>query len=224
MGYNPENVIDEVETRTVEEINQETKDKFNSLKKKYFPETATGDNKTKPKYSQKETDELFKKLSAESKKFKKLDAHQMDFSKPLEQTEVESGTMEFEVPCHVCGRNGVNRMCTCTIPYFKEIIIMAFTCNACGARSTDVKVGGGFSDKAKKYTFNVETEEDINRDLFKSETAAVLIPEIGLEVVSGSLGGIYSTVEGLVEKMLDTLKDDNPFVGDSSDIQKTSKF
>lgn len=148
----------------------------------------------------------------------------MDFTKPLDQTEVESGTMEFEVPCHVCGRNGVNRMCTCTIPYFKEIIIMAFTCNACGARSTDVKVGGGFSEKAKKYTLQVETVDDINRDLFKSETAAIFIPEVGLEVVSGSLGGIYSTVEGLIEKMLDTLKDDNPFVGDSSDIQKTNKF
>jgi len=82
---------------------------------------------------------------------------------------------------------------------------MAFTCNACGARSTDVKVGGGFSEKAKKYTLKVETEDDISRDLFKSETAAILIPELGVEVVSGSLGGVYSTVEGLIEKMLESL-------------------
>lgn len=51
MGYNPENVIEEIETRTVEEINEETKEKFSALRKKYFPETTDGEQKKKPKYS-----------------------------------------------------------------------------------------------------------------------------------------------------------------------------
>lgn len=148
----------------------------------------------------------------------------MDFTKPLEQNEVDDQILEFECDCHVCGNVGKNRMCTCTIPYFKEIIIMAFTCSYCGARSTDVKVGGGIPDKASKYTITVESDAEINRDLFKSESAAIMIPEIGVEVVSGSLGGVYSTVEGLLEKMLSTLKGENPFVGDSADLSETSKF
>lgn len=78
---------------------------------------------------------------------------------------------------------------------------MAFTCDACGARSTDVKVGGGIPDKATKYEVRVEKPEDMNRDIFKSESAEIEIPEIGCTVVSGSLGGVYSTIEGLIEKV-----------------------
>lgn len=115
-------------------------------------------------------------------------------------------------------------MCTCEIPFFKEIIVMSFTCEFCGARSTEVKTGGGISEKGKKITYKVECEEDMNRDIFKSETAEIIIPELGLTIVSGSLGGVYSTVEGLFVKMLETLRDQNPFMGDSSDTEYTNKF
>lgn len=220
MGYNPENVIEEVDTRTKEEIDQTTRDKFEALKTIHFSKNPTPATAS-AKYSEEETNKLFEKLQSESKKF---NAHKTDFTKPLEQTDVDDQILEFDVECHVCFNMGKNRMCTCTIPYFKEIIIMAFTCGACGARSTEVKVGGGISEKATKYTITVNSDDEINRDLFKSETAAIHIPEIGLEVVSGSLGGVYSTVEGLLEKMLGTLRDDNPFVGDSADLSETSKF
>lgn len=92
-------------------------------------------------------------------------------------------------------------MCTCTIPYFKEIIVIAFTCEYCLHRETEVKTGGGISDKGKIYTIKVQKPEDLNRDLFKSESAQITIPELGCEVVSGSLGGVLSTVEGILEKV-----------------------
>lgn len=121
--------------------------------------------------------------------------------------------IELETPCMNCHQMGVTRMCTCTIPYFKEIIIMAFTCDNCLHRATEVKTGGGVSEKGCKYTISVKTPEDLNRDLFKSESAEVEIPEIGCTVVRGSLGGVFSTVEGLLEKVLFTLIID---VGNSS--------
>lgn len=35
----------------------------------------------------------------------------------------------------------------------------------------------------------------------------------------GTLGSFYSTVEGLLDKVLESLKERNPFVGDSTDPQ-----
>lgn len=94
-------------------------------------------------------------------------------------------------------------MCCATIPYFKEIIIMAFSCDTCGHKSTEIKQGGGISEKASKITFHVQNPEDINRDVFKSESCYVLIPEIDLELEPGTLGSVYTTVEGLLTKITD---------------------
>lgn len=51
----------------------------------------------------------------------------------------------------------------------------------------------------------------MKRDLFKSDTASVLIPEFELELNHGTLGGVYTTIEGLFEKILDNLRDNNMF-------------
>ncbi len=109
-------------------------------------------------------------------------------------------------------------MCTSSIPYFKEIIIMSFSCDECGAHSTEVKTGGALSDKGKKITLSVETEDDLRRDLYKSDSAWLIIPEVELELEYGTLGGVFTTVEGLLEKIQTHLKENLPmYVGDSND-------
>ena len=50
-------------------------------------------------------------------------------------------------------------------------------------------------------TLNVQNPQDLKRDLFKSETCAVSIPELELQLDYGTLGGVYTTVEGLLEKI-----------------------
>ena len=45
-------------------------------------------------------------------------------------------------------------MCTTSVPYFKDIIVMAFNCKHCGAKSTDVKVAGAMSKHGKRMTLN----------------------------------------------------------------------
>lgn len=47
---------------------------------------------------------------------------------------------------------------------------------------------------------------------------------MGLEIDSGSLGSFYSTVEGLMDKILVSLKESNVFVGDSADPDTKQKF
>mmetsp|Transcript_47797 Transcript_47797/g.63146 ORF Transcript_47797/g.63146 Transcript_47797/m.63146 type:complete len:112 (+) Transcript_47797:1153-1488(+) len=108
-------------------------------------------------------------------------------------------------------------MCQATIPYFKEIIIMAFSCDICGQKSTEIKQGGGISAKASKITFHATCPEDLNRDIFKSDSCLLEIPEIDLELQPGTLGSMYTTVEGVMQKIIDHLVEANPFgAGDSA--------
>ncbi len=108
-------------------------------------------------------------------------------------------------------------MCIANVPFFKEIIIMAFSCDFCGYRNTDIKQGGGMSEKATRIVFKVEKPEDMNRDCFKSDTCILAIPEVDFAMAAGTLGGVYSTVEGMLDKIIDNLIESNPFgVGDSA--------
>lgn len=94
---------------------------------------------------------------------------------------------------------------------------MAFNCEHCGHKSVEVKEGGGMSDKGKRITLNVENERDLVRDLFKGDSWKVKFPELDFSMTPGSLGGIYTTVEGLITKIYDKLEEANPFAaGDSS--------
>lgn len=98
-------------------------------------------------------------------------------------------------------------MCTISIPYFKDVMIMSFLCSHCNARTTEVKSGGEITPHGKIITLKVKSEIDLKRDLFKSETAGVSIPELDLELNCGTLGGAYTTVEGILEKILFHLKE-----------------
>jgi zinc finger protein len=75
---------------------------------------------------------------------------------------------------------GEVRMCIASIPFFKEIIIMAFTCDECGYKNTEIKDGGGIPDKGKKIVFKVNEASDLNRDVFKAESCELMIPELDL--------------------------------------------
>lgn len=155
---------------------------------------------------------------------KKTDGHKLDYSMTIQEQELDEKLAIFIIPCHNCMGDGEMRSVTCEIPFFKELLIMSFTCEHCGFRSNEVKVGGEISAKGKIITLRVEEAEDLNRDLFKSDTATISIPELEFDMQSGSLGSFYTTVEGLLDKILDGLKNQNPFVGDSSEPAKLVGF
>lgn len=85
-------------------------------------------------------------------------------------------------------------MCEISVPYFSDLIIMSFKCEYCGAHSTETKSSGEVTEKASILTLNVEGDVDLKRDLFKSETCGVQLPEIELELSYGTLGGVLTTV------------------------------
>lgn len=122
----------------------------------------------------------YKNENMNSQKIKTLpDAHRnrLDFNKSIEeQQDMKGESHSFPTTCHVCFRDGKSRMCLISVPFFKELIIMSFSCDFCGAHTSEIKTGGEIGEKGKKITISVETEDDLKRDVFKSESARLLIP------------------------------------------------
>lgn len=113
--------------------------------------------------------------------------------------------MQLETQCSACAKPGFVNMHACDIPHFKDTIIMAFKCDFCGYKSTEVKSGGAVSPQGLRLTLRVEKEDDLRRDVLKSDTASLHIPEIELELAPGTLGGFFSTVEGTLMQIKDQL-------------------
>lgn len=66
---------------------------------------------------------------------------------------------------------------------------MALHCEGCGHRSNEVKSGGGVADRGRRITLQVKEQYDLARDVLKSETCELNIPELDLVVGGGLIGG-----------------------------------
>ncbi|XP_057436587.1 uncharacterized protein LOC130729000 [Lotus japonicus] len=133
--------------------------------------------------------------------------------------------MTFPSTCGTCASSCETRMFVTNIPYFQEVIVMASTCDACGYRNSELKPGGRIPEKGKKITLYVKNVNDLSRDVIKSDTASVKIPELELELASGTLGGLVTTVEGLISKISESLERVHGFTfGDSLDQDRKSKW
>ncbi len=58
----------------------------------------------------------------------------------------------------------------------------------------------------------------------QSETSSLAIPELELELQPGTLGGRFTTIEGILTQVIEQLSRFNPFaVGDSGDANSKMK-
>ncbi|PWN27438.1 zf-ZPR1-domain-containing protein [Jaminaea rosea] len=130
----------------------------------------------------------------------------------------------FEGTCSSCNSALDTMMKKVNIPYFKDILIMSTNCDACGYRDNEVKSGAAISDKGRKITLKVEDAEDLTRDILKSESAGFSIPEIDLHLSPGTLGGRFTTLEGLLQQVYDELSERVLMRGDSSASSDKSAF
>ncbi|WCJ25151.1 ZPR1 zinc-finger domain protein [Euphorbia peplus] len=133
--------------------------------------------------------------------------------------------MIFPSTCGGCASKCETRMFVTKIPYFQEVIVMASTCDSCGYRNSELKPGGRIPEKGKRITLHVKNINDLSRDVIKSDTAGVKVPELDLELASGTLGGVVTTVEGLITKISESLERVHGFTfGDSLDENRRSKW
>ncbi|KAL9937786.1 hypothetical protein V8E36_003331 [Tilletia maclaganii] len=128
------------------------------------------------------------------------------FSKEAGETEFENEEIyTFPDTCSSCSAPLMTHMKKVAIPYFKEILIMSTNCERCGYRDNEVKSGAAISATGRKLTLRVEDASDLTRDILKSETAGLAIPSIELSLDHGTLGGRFTTLEGLLQQIYDEL-------------------
>lgn len=134
---------------------------------------------------------------------------------PLE--ELHGEVLMFPTNCSNCLAPCETNMKVTSIPHFKDVVIMATTCDRCGVRTNEVKSGGGIEEKGVKIEVRVASREDFSRDVLNSENCHLKIRELDVEVGPSALGGRFTTVEGLLTAMRDQLSENSAMFGDSSD-------
>lgn len=113
---------------------------------------------------------------------------------------------QFPASCPGCMHPCTTNMKMVEIPHFRQVVIMNTACDDCGYKSNDVKTGGEIPEKGKKVTLHVSKLEDLARDILKGESCELECPELSLSVNPGTLGGRFTTVEGLLTQVRDDLR------------------
>ncbi|XP_071350694.1 zinc finger protein ZPR1 [Trachinotus anak] len=134
----------------------------------------------------------------------------------------------FNTNCPECNAPASTNMKLVQIPHFKEVVIMATNCDSCGHRTNEVKSGGATEELGTKISLHITDPSDMTRDVLKSETCSVIIPELEFELGMAALGGKFTTLEGLLKDIKDLIVSKNPFIcgdsGTSDRVQRLNEF
>ncbi|KAL6894022.1 hypothetical protein ACP4OV_008120 [Aristida adscensionis] len=115
---------------------------------------------------------------------------------------------EIESLCMRCGENGTTRLLLTLIPHFREVVLMAFECPHCGERNNEIQFAGQLQPKGCCYRLEVPSgqSEILNRQVVKSDSATIKIPELDFEIPPEAQRGTLSTVEGIIMRAVDELQ------------------
>ncbi|ODV86542.1 hypothetical protein CANARDRAFT_27736 [[Candida] arabinofermentans NRRL YB-2248] len=125
-----------------------------------------------------------------------------------DETDIENFANEvqtFHATCSSCYADCATHMKLVNIPHFKDVIIMSTNCERCGYKSNEVKTGGAIPDQGRRVTLYCDDPEDLARDILKSETCGLVVPELNLDLTPGTLGGRFTTLEGLLVQVREEL-------------------
>lgn len=105
---------------------------------------------------------------------------------------------EIESLCVNCRKNGTTRILLTSIPYFKEVAVMSFECKHCNSINNELQSVGEIAEKGVRYKVKCHKDEDLQRQVVKSEWSEIKIPEIEFEVKRQP--GLVTTIEGILER------------------------
>ncbi len=103
--------------------------------------------------------------------------------------------------CPACGTSGILlRNVQHDVPHFGETLQTLVLCDACGFRHVDFFV---VEEKDPvRYTFTIESPEDLNARVVRSGSGTVRIPDLGFVAEPGTRTEAFvSNVEGLLQRM-----------------------
>lgn len=103
---------------------------------------------------------------------------------------------------------------------------MSFACDHCGFENNEIQSGAPIADKGIRFTLLVETQQDLNRQVVKSDYSNIKIPEVDFEIPAKSQSGgkqsaklftmfvlrsrivEITTVEGIISRAVTGLEQD----------------
>uniref|UniRef100_A0A8D2IWL0 ZPR1 zinc finger n=1 Tax=Varanus komodoensis TaxID=61221 RepID=A0A8D2IWL0_VARKO len=130
--------------------------------------------------------------------------------RPLSAEDEEQLPAEIESLCMACYRQGVTRLLLTRIPFFKEIIVSSFTCSSCNWSNSEIQSAGRIQDQGVCYTLSVRNRQDMNREVVKTDCATARVPELDFEIPAFSQKGALTTLEGLIDRAIAGLEQDQP--------------
>ncbi|KAF3499638.1 hypothetical protein F2Q69_00044309 [Brassica cretica] len=112
-----------------------------------------------------------------------------------------------ESMCMRCHENGTSRFLLTLIPHFRKVLISAFECPHCGERNNEVQFAGKIQPRGCCYHLDVPAGDVkiFDRQVVKSESATIRIPELDFEIPPEAQRGSLSTVEGILARAADEL-------------------
>jgi zinc finger protein len=81
---------------------------------------------------------------------------------------------------------------------------MSFHCPHCHFKNSEVQPAGEIQQRGVKFSLKVETADDLNRQIIKSDTATFRVEEIDLEIPPGR--GQLTNVEGILAMVAQDLE------------------
>ncbi|MBN1502059.1 ZPR1 zinc finger domain-containing protein [Candidatus Woesearchaeota archaeon] len=113
-------------------------------------------------------------------------------------------------PCPMCHTNNLTLMeARKEIPYFGVCYIFSMDCTNCNYHMSDIEAEE--EQEPAKYTFDVESETDLNVRVIKSSQAVLKIPHI-ITITPGPISqGYITNIEGIinrVKKVVEEQRDD----------------
>lgn len=105
---------------------------------------------------------------------------------------------EIESLCMNCKDNGITKILLTSIPYFKEVAIMSFECKHCNTINNELQPISDMQEKGVRYVVRCTKDEDLQRQVVKTEWSEIIIPEIEFEVKRQP--GLVTTIEGILER------------------------
>uniref|UniRef100_A0A182Q2Z5 Zinc finger protein ZPR1 n=1 Tax=Anopheles farauti TaxID=69004 RepID=A0A182Q2Z5_9DIPT len=130
------------------------------------------------------------------------------FPKLNVEEEPELGATEVESMCMNCHENGITRLLLTQIPFYKEVVIMSFSCDHCGYENNEIQPGGEIAQKGITIRTVIANVRDLNRRVIKSDFSSIRIEELDFEIPAQSQKGEVTTVEGIIDRVVRGLEQD----------------
>ncbi len=117
-----------------------------------------------------------------------------------------SATTTQQSNCRLCFCPTEVKAMLLDLPNFKDMVLTISECMLCGDKTRAIKTGSEISPKGKKITLAVKSLLDLELEIIKSETCSITVPEIDLELTRGTLGTQFTTIQGLLNMVLNDLQ------------------